>query len=77
MSFSQLMPGDVLPITLGGGETEVWEVKEVRVSLDTVDLKLLLQKEESTEHPAEERRRELESPHSKIRTTIPESWLDE
>jgi hypothetical protein len=77
MSFSQLMPGDILPITLGGGETEVWEVREIRTNLNVVDLKLFLQVETRTEHPAEKRRRELESPHSKIRTTIPESWIDE
>jgi len=80
MSFGQLMQGDLLP-TICNGETETWEVIATEATEDTVSLTLRLLKEKKRVEvpamdPAEYRRQQMLKPHSKIRTRVPEGWLN-
>lgn len=75
MSFSQMMPGDIFPLEVGVGHTETWEVKEVSVKDDTVDIKVqLVSSYVRSDNPVEERRKQLLEPHRSIRLEIPKEW---
>lgn len=81
MSFSTLMPGDVLPCVSSDGQNEKWEVVSVnRGDTDLVNIRLRLVPEDYRPQridPAELRRKQLFEPHKKIKLEIPEAWLND
>jgi hypothetical protein len=82
MSFSQLMPGDVLPCN-SEGITETWKVVDIKADDTSVELSLKLiqnkvvEEEKERVDPVEYRRQQLFEPHSRIITEVPMEWLND